>query len=45
MKTVHLSLFLALALVVAAHIVAALHHHFARQDNVLRRMLRPGQSQ
>jgi len=44
MKTVHLSLFITLALVVAAHIVAALHHHFARHDNVLRRMLTPGQS-
>ena len=44
MKTVHLSLFITLALVVTAHVVAALHHHYARHDNVLRRMLAPGQS-
>lgn len=38
---VHTGLGLALAAVVAVHVAAALHHHFGRRDETLRRML-PG---
>lgn len=37
----HFALVFVLALVAAVHIGAALHHHFIRRDNTLRRML-PG---
>lgn len=39
MKTVHLSLAVALLVLVAIHVLAALYHHFVRRDDVLRRML------
>jgi cytochrome b561 len=48
-ETVHLTLFWILAALVAAHVAAALRHHFAARDDVLVRMLpggrpRPGAS-
>jgi cytochrome b561 len=39
MKSVHLSLAIALLVLVAIHLLAALYHHFVRRDDVLRRML------
>jgi len=41
MKSVHAGLVAALMLLLVIHIGAALHHHFVRHDQVLRRML-PG---
>jgi len=38
----HLALGLALVAVVAVHVAAALHHHFVRRDDTLRRMLPAG---
>jgi len=35
----HLALGLALIAIVAVHVAAALHHHFVRRDDTLRRML------
>jgi cytochrome b561 len=37
-ESVHLALFWMLAGVLALHVGAALHHHFARRDDALRRM-------
>jgi cytochrome b561 len=39
MKTVHLSLAIALVVLVSIHVLAALYHHFVLRDDVLRRML------
>ena len=39
MRIVHLSLAIALATLVTIHIMAAIYHHFALRDDVLRRML------
>lgn len=39
MKVVHLSLAVLLLVLVAIHVLAALYHHFALRDDVLRRML------
>ncbi|MGV3634511.1 MAG: cytochrome b [Pseudorhodoplanes sp.] len=39
MKAVHLSLAVALLVLVSIHILAALYHHLALRDDVLRRML------
>ena len=39
MKVVHLSLAVALLVLVTIHVLAALYHHFALRDDVLRRML------
>jgi cytochrome b561 len=39
MKVVHLSLAVALLVLVAIHIAAALYHHLVLRDDVLRRML------
>jgi cytochrome b561 len=39
MKVVHLSLAIALLVLVAVHILAALYHQFVLRDDVLRRML------
>ena len=39
MKIVHLSLAIALLLLVTVHALAALYHHFILRDDVLRRML------
>ena len=36
---IHELLVIALLLVVAGHVLAALHHHFIRHNDVLRRML------
>jgi cytochrome b561 len=40
---VHLALFIVLALLLVAHIGAALRHHFVKRDDVLKRML-PGRA-
>jgi len=42
-ELVHFSLFSLLAVVLVAHISAALRHHFIKHNNILRRML-PGRS-
>ena len=39
MKIVHLSLAVALLVLVTIHVLAALYHHFVLRDDVLRRML------
>jgi cytochrome b561 len=39
MKVVHLSLAVALLVLVTIHVLAALYHHFVLRDDVLRRML------
>jgi cytochrome b561 len=39
MKVVHLSLAVTLLVLVTIHVLAALYHHFALRDDVLRRML------
>jgi cytochrome b561 len=39
MKVVHLSLAIALLVLVAIHVLAAIYHHLALRDDVLRRML------
>lgn len=41
MKDVHLGLVVLFVLLLAVHVLAALHHHFVRRDEVLARML-PG---
>ena len=38
-EAVHLTLFWIMALLVVIHVAAALWHHFARHDTILRRML------
>lgn len=38
-KTAHFYLFVALAMIVLVHIAAALHHHFVKRDDVLKKML------
>ena len=39
MFALHLALGLALIALVGLHVAAALHHHFGRRDDTLRRML------
>jgi cytochrome b561 len=39
MKLVHLSLAITLLILVAIHVLAAIYHHVALRDDVLRRML------